>query len=149
MIADLWYLIGYVGAFLAIHFVTDLLYRENPTLGRDDPFPYPHTRWLVFLFFVGSISFGLLVFLGGWIVATFVLDETWSAGVHLIGLVVALGRLSFHLSGWWARIRLVSHKFRSRWVAAPRGGWRSLLEWGLVLAFVALTGSELILHLLP
>ncbi|MCX6092176.1 MAG: hypothetical protein NTX23_04825 [Candidatus Bipolaricaulota bacterium] len=82
-------------------------------------------------------------------VATFVLDETWPAGVQAIGLAVALGSLSFHLSVWWAGIRLVSRGLKKHWVAAPRGGWRSQLEWALVLAFVAVTGTELILHLLP
>jgi hypothetical protein len=149
MIADLWYLVGYVGAFLAIHTVSNHLYRENPTLGSGDPFPYPHRWWIVLLFVIGSASFGLLVFLGGWIVATFAFDEAWLGSVHAIGLAVALGRLSFHLSAWLANIRLVSHGFKKRWVAAPRGGWRSRLEWALVLAFVAVTGTELVLHLLP
>jgi hypothetical protein len=104
---------------------------------------------VVFLFVVGSVSFGLLVFLGGWIVATFVLNETWLPSVHAIGLAVAFARLSFYVSVGWAGIRLVGHGFKVHWVAAPRGGWRSQLEWALVLAFVAVTGTELILHLLP
>jgi hypothetical protein len=143
---DLWFLVGYVAVFEAISLAPELLYRKSPTLDpADSPFRR-RKKWGVILYGAAWVGVPILVTLGGVIGIELAFGMSWRGYVHAVGLAAAVGLLCQLLFRSVAGVRVVHGKVKARLVAA-RGGWRSALEWALVLTFVGVTTTELIVHL--
>ncbi len=147
MTSDLWFALGYVVALIAIQYTPSFLYRRSPAPIHGAAPLYVHKKRTILLFSIVAAIVACLAFLGGTVGVGLALGWDWPGYVHAMSLSVGLAALSFHLFKWWMGMRVVYGLSAKRTVVASRGGWRSTIEWTLILLFVAVTAAELILHL--
>ncbi len=126
---------SYALALSAFHVLQALIYARTQTIDPPEELRRAWrrmTRWTA-----GIVAATLVAMLVTGSVALGIRDARWAvARGHAFGLALAAGYWAHLAWEWRSDVRIVTKAFGSRWIAAPRGGWRSVLEWSISLAVV-------------